>query len=117
MVGIEYQLDEFTDYWTEDDMIEIFKTRKTDYKSGNEYSNVSYQDVQQVTVREYTVSYISLSFDYSDSIHSNQYLAWIVLPDNFVVTCDISEYADLETKSGIDESSIFQTVFEAVTIE
>lgn len=116
-LAVDYKLEEFSDYWTEEDMIQGFAADKDTYEASQEYSNIKYQDKKQIKVGDFDVSYISLSYDYEDKIHQENYLAWVDLPEDFAIKCRISFYGNYGQQSLIDESTLYEELFKGIKIE
>lgn len=114
---IEYSLKELDEYYTEADIRQIMENRKKLFSKGEEYINLEYQDVKETKVGDTKISYMSLSVDFEEYVSLKSCVAWVVLPDDFVLLCSIDEEREQGTESQFDESTILKTAFEAVQFE
>lgn len=112
-----YRIKELDEDETEENLLEDFDWIRDEVVDDQSYRNVSEQKKKEVKVGKNTVSYASFSYDYKDITHEDHYLAWMMLSEGFVLTCNFDRYTDYGVGSPIDENTVFSTLFEGVSVE
>lgn len=103
-----YIVEKMDDYYTEQDIIDMFKSDVDYYNSAEEYTDVVYGDVKTVQVGDKEGKYVSCSYKYSDTLFEKEYQAWIITDDGYAISCYISDSGDGDYGTLIDEAKIVE---------
>ena len=111
--SLSYNIEDLTEYFTEEDLIEDYSDDLEYYSEEDGYKDVKSEDIKSVKVGDYEVKYLSYSFNNNDIYWGRDIYAWTVLDDGFAVCCEIME-TDYEDGSSIVGEAEVKKAFEAL---
>ncbi|WP_122642261.1 DUF6612 family protein [Luxibacter massiliensis] len=110
---IQYSLNLMDEYHTEADYMEAYKSFMQEYQEEESYNNFQFQDETVIQSSGKEIKYIKSSYSYMDTLHGIDYVAWMVMEDNYILVCDISEFTDT-AGIGVVSEDVIASFFKGI---
>lgn len=105
-LSAHYKVMELSKYYTEQDMIESIKDDKKYYESKPDYSDVKLTDLKTVKDGDNEIKYMTLTYRIKDGEYQSSCYAWHTTKDGYALECDISQSAQEQSGTAIDDKRI-----------
>lgn len=76
------------------------------YEKSEGYSDIRYQEEQNIRSDGREIGYVTLSYTYNDTLYGNEVYAWTMIDSGHMLICEIGEYPESKEDYVIDESLI-----------
>lgn len=93
--------------------IESKLSAKEMYEENEEYSDIQYQEEQEIEADGRKITYVSLSYTYDETLYRNEVYAWTMIDDEHMLVCEIGEYPEEKGDYAIN-SDVIQMLFEGI---
>ncbi len=86
---------------------------KETYETMEGYSDIEYQEEQELEADGRKVTYVSLAYTYNETLYKKDIYAWTFIDDEHMLICEIGEYPEEKGEYAVD-TSVIKKLFEGI---